>query len=444
MKISMKRMVGIFLSVLLVTEAWSSETEHLSSVRVTMEPAATLLLNHKVVSEGTSFQLVLPANKPALLEASAPGYVTAYRVVYPQPGERRLESFKLQRHPIPVLFRSNHAATVLCDGQVLGVTPFSTFFAEPKVYRVVFRAQGCADTVIRMDLANAKPRIVNAELASDSATLSVHSSPEGATVLINGVPRGVTPCTLPRLREGEHTLMLKLAGYHVYEQTVSVRSGDASQVSAILQKLPAGLTIVASQPESQVYVNGRPYGTAPLTLHNVTEGAYSIRVEKEGCQPIDRKITLTAGQTHEERFELLPLMGHMRIQTQPGTVEVWVDGRRTIETHPEKPEGFTSSEATIQLPIGKHSLVFKAEGYADSERVVEVKQTGNELLRVRLNFKPNFEVRTKTEVHRGVLVRQDADGSVSLELRPGMYRTFPAGEIRSKRFWSEKNVPVAH
>ena len=81
MKISMKRMVGIFLSVLLVTVAWSSETEHLSSVRVTMEPAATLLLNHKVVSEGTSFQLVLPANKPALLEASAPGYVTAYRVV---------------------------------------------------------------------------------------------------------------------------------------------------------------------------------------------------------------------------------------------------------------------------------------------------------------------------------------------------------------------------
>ncbi|MBQ9693143.1 MAG: PEGA domain-containing protein, partial [Kiritimatiellae bacterium] len=317
-------------------------------------------------------------------------------------------------------------------------------FDEPKAYRIVFRSPGFDDHIVRLNLENAKPQVVNVSLQADSATLTIDSVPAGAAVSVNGVPRGVTPCELPRLRQGSHTLELKLQGYHPYVQTVDVKAGEQRNIQASLQKLPAGLTIVSSQAQATVYVNGVNYGVVPVTLDDAVEGAYVVRVEKDGYKPIVRSVMLKSGATREERFDLEPQTGVVMIQTQPATVQVFVNGRRNLITKPEKQDAFTSAETALELPIGTYTVVFRADGYADEERIIQVKAQGNEPIRLRLNFKPNFEVRTETAVHRGVLVRQDADGSIALELRPGVYRTFTAAEIRSKRFWSEKNASEVH
>lgn len=409
-----------------------------ATIRVTVEPEATLTLDHKPFATGRSFQLNLPPDRSALLELSAPGYLTAYRVLNPSSGERRHESFTLKRIGIPVLFRCNVEAMVLCDGQELGRTPFSTFFTEPKAHRIVFRATGYEDHAVRLNLENGKPQVVNVELASDSAVLHVASDPAGASVSVNGVPRGVTPCTLPRLREGEHLVEVRQAGYYEFKQQVTLHAGDEQKVQAVLRKLPAGLTIVASQPDAMVFINNVSQGRAPLTFKDVTEGVYRVRVEAAGFKPLEKVVRLASGQTHEERFELSPCTGIVKVRTQPATVQIWVDGRKMAETKPEAKDSFTSAEVALTLTIGQHTLVFKADGYADMERVITVKEMDNVSIRQRLNFAPNFEIRTQDgAIYRGVLVRQEAEGAVTLELRPGMYRTFSPTEIRSKNFWSE-------
>jgi hypothetical protein len=412
----------------------------MATVRVTMEPAAELFLNHKKVAEGDAHQLTLTPGQPALLKVMKSGYVPAYRVITPTAGERRLEAFALKRESIPVLFRCQPEAMVLCDGQELGKTPFSYLFDEPKAYRIVFRSEGFDDHVVRLNLADGRPQVMDATLKADAATLVVESTPSGAAIQVNGVPRGVTPATFERLREGLHTVTLRMTGYHSFEQAIDLEAGKKITINPTLKRLSAALSLTSSPSSATVYVNGVQRGQTPLTVNDLAEGTYSIRFEKAGYEPVVHGTMVRAGETLSLKGELTLSTGEVKVQTQPSKVQVFLGGKCILTTSPESKDSFTSAEATLKLPIGEHALVFRADGYADAARKVIVKKFGNETVRVRLTFKPNFEVRTSNSAYRGVLIRKEADGTITLELRPGFYRTFTPTEIRSARIWEENNA----
>ena len=364
-----------------------------ASLRVTCEPAATLWVNHKPNKTGENFNLTLPPNTPTVLRVSAPGCVTQWRTVTLRPGERRHEPFRLEHEPIPVLFRSERPATVLCDGAELGETPFHSFFDEPRAYRVVIRAEGYQDQAIRLDLSNGKPRVVDANLVADS-----------------------------------------LDGYRPVSHDVELRAGETIPVTLELQRLPAGLTVTTIPEGARVYVDGAFRGNSDLTLADLPEGPHTLRVEAPGYAQAAREITLAAGATHVEEFRLEIIRGQLALQTQPGVVELWEGKRRLLTTAPMAKNGFTSSIATLTLVPGEHTFTLKARGYADATRTVTIAANKTTDLKVRLDFKPNFEVRTPNGVYRGVIVRTDLDGTLSLELKPGTYRTFLPAEILSRRF----------
>lgn len=425
-------------AVCLAATLWAQGQETpMATLRVTCRPAATLWVNHRQNRTGERFTLEVPANAPTLLRLSAPGYVTQWRTVTPGPGERRHEPFELAHEPIPVLFRSERPATVLCDGAELGMTPFHCFFEEPRAYRIVVRAQGYQDQAIRLDLSNGKPRVVDAALVADSGTLEITSDPAGARVQVNGVAHGTTPCTLARLREGKHTVRLTLDGYKPLSHTLELRAGERLPLSLTLERLPAGLTVSTIPEGARVYVDGVFRGESDLTLGDLPEGMHTVRVELPGYAQATREVVLAAGATQVEEFRLEIVRGTLAVQTQPGVVEVWEGGRRLLTTQPKEKEGFTSAVATLPLVPGRHTLTLKARGYADATRTVTIAADRTTDLKVRLDFKPNFEVRTKQGVYRGVVVRADLDGTLSLELKPGTYRTFLPAEILSRRFLDE-------
>lgn len=405
-----------------------------ATLRVTCEPAAALWVNHKPNKTGENFNLTLPPNTPTVLRVSAPGHVTQWRTVTLRAGERRHEPFRLAHEPIPVLFRSERPATVLCDGAELGETPFHCFFDEPRAYRVVIRAEGYQDQAIRLDLSNGKPRVVDANLVADSGTLKIVSAPAGAKVQVNGIAHGVTPCDIGRLREGKHTIRLTLDGYRPVSHEVDLRAGETIPVTLDLRRLPAGLTVTTIPEGARVYVDGAYRGNSDLTLADLPEGPHTLRVEAPGYAQAAREITLAAGATHVEEFRLEIIRGQLALQTQPGVVELWEGKRRLLTTAPMAKNGFTSSIATLTLVPGEHTFTLKARGYADATRTVTIAANKTTDLKVRLEFKPNFEVRTPHGVYRGVIVRTDLDGTLSLELKPGTYRTFLPAEILSRRF----------
>lgn len=67
--------------------------------------------------------------------------------------------------------------------------------------------------------------------------LTFESVPEGATVRIDGDPRGTTPCTL-EMDEGSHEVTLELPGYRVWEAAAIVDPEHPRVIHTALERIP--------------------------------------------------------------------------------------------------------------------------------------------------------------------------------------------------------------
>jgi len=99
--------------------------------------------------------------------------------------------------------------------------------------------------------------------------LSMTSTPEGASVFLDGALVGTTPMELPELAFGDrHTLALELEDYPRWEQEILVTKALAP-VEVDLEELrePDGvLKVVTIPPGLAVEVDGRPLGLSPIEV----------------------------------------------------------------------------------------------------------------------------------------------------------------------------------
>lgn len=101
-------------------------------------------------------------------------------------------------------------------------------------------------TNVPTTVAQAAVAAVPPVTAPVTGSLSVTTSPAGATVFIDGVQRGVSPATVPGLAPGSHTLLLMMNGYNDLSATVTIAAGqtatyttDLSPASTQIPALPA-------------------------------------------------------------------------------------------------------------------------------------------------------------------------------------------------------------
>jgi PEGA domain len=96
---------------------------------------------------------------------------------------------------------------------------------------------------VRMDLAKFQPAApANAaanggaeEMASVSAMLQMGSDPPGADIDVDGSFVGNTPSDV-QVKEGEHTVAVKKAGFKDWERKVKVTGGSSVHLNAELEK----------------------------------------------------------------------------------------------------------------------------------------------------------------------------------------------------------------
>lgn len=108
------------------------------------------------------------------------------------------------------------------------------------------------------------------------ATAAITSIPPGARVFIDGSPAGVTPLKADGLAPGaEHRVRLVMAGYAVYEETISVREGGVARVGATLVRQYGALTVNA-KPWAVVYIDDEERGTTPLAGIRLPAGEHQL------------------------------------------------------------------------------------------------------------------------------------------------------------------------
>jgi hypothetical protein len=208
-------------------------------------------------------------------------------------------------------------------------------------------------------------RYMAAPVAADGmGTLIVQTNPSGASVDIDGQPRGMTPLSLS-LSPGRHTLKLANEG-NVRSMPITIVAGG--QVSQLIE-LPRAASLlgelqVRTDPAgAQVTVDGHVYGKSPLTVEGLSPGVHSVLLENElGSMTQDVKIE--AGTTASLVVPLTapknaPVSGWISV-TAPVPLQIFEDSRLLG----------TSQSDRIMVSVGRHELVMVNEGIGFSQSQV--------------------------------------------------------------------------
>jgi hypothetical protein len=97
-----------------------------------------------------------------------------------------------------------------------------------------------------------------------SGSLSVTTSPAGATILVDGVQRGISPATIPGLLAGRHTVMLKLDGYQDFSAPVTISAGQTQTLTTTLSPATAGTAAASVPPQKKSPGFGTVLGLAAI------------------------------------------------------------------------------------------------------------------------------------------------------------------------------------
>jgi TonB family protein len=183
-------------------------------------------------------------------------------------------------------------------------------------------------------------------------TLLVDSEPAGASVSVNGEPRGVTPLRLAELPLGPYALLIERAGYQPFSQTVTLsESGPAAELRPVLlraspvPRAQATLTVLSTPFGASVSLDGTTVGQTPLTNLRVRPGLHQVELRKAGYEPWSRTLEAVAGQEYKLDAPLKPLPV-VATPTPVATLDparVYANTAAEVDTPARKLSGATAS-----------------------------------------------------------------------------------------------------
>ncbi|RLB65616.1 MAG: hypothetical protein DRI90_01535 [Deltaproteobacteria bacterium] len=157
----------------------------------------------------------------------------------------------------------------------------------------------------------------------------VSANVEGAVVLIDGNKRGKLPRKEPvRALSGQRVVRVVLAGYDTFEATVDVEPGERVTVDAKLRPLTeVGRLRVEDESglAARVFVDGVEVGTAPWE-GLLRPGAHRVWLRKDDLGSRLLTVTILEGQIALVRAKATALGAPIRIEVQPRTAAIEIDG----------------------------------------------------------------------------------------------------------------------
>ncbi|HEY7700622.1 MAG TPA: PEGA domain-containing protein, partial [Vicinamibacteria bacterium] len=123
---------------------------------------------------------------------------------------------------------------------------------------------------------------------------------------------------------------------------------------------------------ADVFLNGERVGTTPYKASGLAPGKYSVKVEKEGYAPFEKRVDLGPKQ-QVVRAKLASASATLRVESNVTGAKVSFDGEA---------RGTTPLELSNVSP-GRHELVVSAEGYESRTETLEV-ESGKRDIKVDL------------------------------------------------------------
>lgn len=197
---------------------------------------------------------------------------------------------------------------------------------------------------------------------TNKGKLSIDSYPPNSGVYLNGEYIGTTPLE-QSLNIGKYILEVKKTGYKDYKKDITIERGKETTVIANLE-ISTGTLIVKTEPDgATVFVDAKNYGLTPIEIGDLEIGEHEIVISKDGYAQIIKKIDV--GEEPYTLEEILTkAISEVFINTNPKGVKVIISGKEM---------GVTPLTLKDINP-GRYFVTFKAIGYEDMTKSIEVKE----------------------------------------------------------------------
>jgi len=202
--------------------------------------------------------------------------------------------------------------------------------------------------------------------APRAGNLTIETRPVGSEVLVDGERRGATPLKLA-LAPGAHTVVIRSANDERVVPLTMTAGADITQYFEMKTAEPAAvvgrLSVVTDPPGARVTVDGKPRGTSPITVADLTAEDHKVTVTSEGGL-VERVVTVAAGSTASVMFSLPkasgPVGGWLSISA-PFDVEI-VEHEDVLGT---------SGTSRIMLAAGRHDIVLanRSLGFEETRKI---------------------------------------------------------------------------
>jgi serine/threonine protein kinase len=179
----------------------------------------------------------------------------------------------------------------------------------------------------------------------------------------------------PRADEKANVQVLQQPPAHKTEQipVESKPKQQESMIEKVVEEESYGSLTVSTIPWANIFINGKNYGTTPITLDTLKAGLYSVRLENPKFPDWETKVTIAKGKTTKIAHKFSGF-GTLIVNATPWG-RVFLDGSLIGQT-----------PLTLdKIPTRKHEIKVSKEGYEDFIKTFTMKEGETERISVRLN-----------------------------------------------------------
>lgn len=377
----------------------------------------------------------------SLLRVEKTGYRPLWQRIDLLPGKTIALDLKLTPIEGIVLFQSNAKdSEVVINNSFKGSTPLMLPNVPLGDHQVTISSPGYLPKTMDLKVTGGTPLLLQADLMPDSATLKVITDPEGATVLINGTNKGITPCTVSRVPSGKAEVRIQLDGYTPYTDELMMKIAQEEEIDISLTQAPGSLQVRSIPEGANVYIDNEYQGLTPYSDAKLSAGEYRLRIELKGYEAMARSISVQSTDSRSEEFRLKRNSGTLMLVTEPAGMKVIIDGEECGVTDAAGAGAISVPLKVDFLSMGSHSLQLVRQGYSYRGKKIIItpnKVTTLHEVSERIFIKDHVvTIRTadgKTKHYEGMLIKEDLDGNIELATSPGIVLPIAAKDIVAKK-----------
>lgn len=432
----MKGLLSLMMAAVFAAFPLVAATEMPTRLDVTTQPDGAQIFIDGTLRGTSPMQIFDIQPGRHLVHVQASGYRSADEFVVVREGDFIQKNWSLAHEKALFLLRTNpEGAEVRYNGVALGHTPYlGTTFNVGETYALELLLNGYKTRKIVMRLDGRTPVVRDEDLMTDSGIVKCVTDPAGATVLVNGVERGVTPLVADSVPKGLAIVTFRLNGYREETRELRLAAGEERSLEIKLSAKTATLKVLSTPEKARVFVDGDYQGKTPIEAVALKPGEHKLKLELAGYGTVEKTIYAEKGDDVTENIALDSVLGRLQVRTIPGGAKILLDGH-AVGTTKER-EGAVRSDVLVLNDIqeGDHSIVAHKDGYQDATKRIKLnpKQILDVNMRLNRIFLADTEVETVHGTYRGMLVSANSE-TIILEIRPGIMQTIRQGDVRSKK-----------